>query len=250
MTDDELWEIVLDGTKNRNPMAAACMQSHYNLIAGHAYGILKGLCLTTNGECVHKLIQMRNPWGLSKYTGPWSEHSDLWTEEWKQQADLANANQGEFWVPLNEWRTDYAEAFNTHYREDWIISSIEGNPKDFESSGQVSQWLKFDTKEDQHVIVECTQWNARLFTPGCANDYTPQQYGFLVYHSDMSQVNSSPSMGMCDGGAINMPSLKAGSYIVRVVNFNGSDGGRDQIWKLRTFGDKEQVALSNTSNPY
>lgn len=64
-------------------MAAACKVSHYNLIAGHAYGILDALCLTTNGACVNKLIKMRNPWGNSKYTGPWSETSTLWTAEWK-----------------------------------------------------------------------------------------------------------------------------------------------------------------------
>jgi hypothetical protein len=112
--------MVLEGTKANNPMAAACNVSHYNLVGGHAYGILKGMCLTDSyGDCKHKIIQMRNPWGLSKYTGPWSEHSDLWTPEWKQQANLAGANEGEFWVPLNLWRTLFAEAFNTHYRDDW-----------------------------------------------------------------------------------------------------------------------------------
>ena len=50
---------------------------------------------------------MRNPWGLSKYTGPWSEKSPLWTEDFKRQADLANVNEGEFWVPLEDWRTDF-----------------------------------------------------------------------------------------------------------------------------------------------
>jgi len=40
LTDDELWKIVVAGTEAGNPMAAACMVSHYNIIAGHAYGIL------------------------------------------------------------------------------------------------------------------------------------------------------------------------------------------------------------------
>jgi len=49
LTDDELWKIVTEDTKRKNPMAAACQVSHHNLAAGHAYGILEGLCLTTNG---------------------------------------------------------------------------------------------------------------------------------------------------------------------------------------------------------
>lgn len=84
MTDDELWTIVTEGYKARNPMAAGCDVSHYNLVGGHAYGVLKGICLTdASGNCQHKLIMMRNPWGNTKYTGPWSEDSDLWTPEWK-----------------------------------------------------------------------------------------------------------------------------------------------------------------------
>ena len=132
VTDDDLWNIVMEGTKNNDPMAAACTVSHYNLIAGHAYGILKGLCLTdAYGNCAQKIIQMRNPWGLSKYTGPWSEDSDLWTPEWKEQANLAGADEGEFWVALDDWRALYSEAFRTHYRDDWKLNSIEGNPAEY-----------------------------------------------------------------------------------------------------------------------
>jgi len=102
MTDDELWEIVLSGTKNKDPMAAACQVSHYGLIAGHAYGILEGICLTNSaGNCVHKLIQMRNPWGKDQYTGPWSSDSSEWTPEWKTQAKLSEATDGIFFVPLD-----------------------------------------------------------------------------------------------------------------------------------------------------
>jgi hypothetical protein len=54
------------------------------MVSGHAYGILDGLCLTVGGQCHTKLIKMRNPWGISKYDGPWSEKSSEWTEEFKK----------------------------------------------------------------------------------------------------------------------------------------------------------------------
>jgi hypothetical protein len=174
MSDDELWSIVRDGTERRNPMAAACTVSHYNLIAGHAYGILKGLCLTDdNGDCVHKIVQMRNPWGLSKYTGPWSENSGLWTPEWKRQARLAEANEGEFWVPLNEWRALYSEAFNTHYRDDWVVSRYEGNPRVFAANRQVNGFVQFENRVSQDVVIDCVQNAERLFLAGCKTEYTP-----------------------------------------------------------------------------
>ena len=181
ISDDELWKIVVDGTNARNPMAAACTVSHYNLIAGHAYGILKGLCLTDGyGNCVHKLIQMRNPWGLSKYTGPWSEDSNLWTPAWKQQANLAEANEGEFYVPLEYWRTLYSSAYNTHYRDDWKISNIEGNPSEYTASTQQNGFISFVQPVQQDVVIDCVQYHSRLFPSGCKNEYTPLKFGFMV----------------------------------------------------------------------
>jgi hypothetical protein len=135
---------------------------------------------------------MRNPWGLSKYTGPWSEQSPLWTADYKRQADLANVNEGEFWVPLSEWRTDYAQAFNTHYREDWNIHSLEGNPANFQSTTQESEWISFHNSEQQDVVLECTQWDKRLFPPSCKNEFTPGNYGFLLYNSKVQQMHTQP----------------------------------------------------------
>lgn len=101
---------------------------------------------------------MRNPWGTSKYNGPWSAESDTWTEEWKQQADLSGAKEGEYYVSLRDWRTFYAQAFNTHYREDWKVDSIEGDPNKFINDGQSSEWISFTNSMTQHVVLECTQW--------------------------------------------------------------------------------------------
>lgn len=210
--------MVLDGTKANNPMAAACQESHYNLVGGHAYGILKGMCLTDSyGDCQHKIIQMRNPWGLSKYTGPWSEDSDLWTYEWKQQANLAESNEGEFWVPLNLWRTLFAQAFNTHYREDWKFASIEGNHAEYTSNQQNSEFISFYNPVDQHVVIDCLQWEKRLFPAGerCNNEYTPMNYGVVLMNSQYSPVDTSPQQGFCDGKAIEIQ-LSEGTFNLRV----------------------------------
>jgi hypothetical protein len=84
MTDTQFWDIVVDGLSKKNPMAAACQVSHYNMVSGHAYGIVGAVELKNNyGNVVHRLIKMRNPWGTSKYNGPWSAESDTWTEQWK-----------------------------------------------------------------------------------------------------------------------------------------------------------------------
>jgi len=71
-----------------------------------------------------------------------------------------------------------------------------------------------------------------------------------MYDSSMNRMSTSPGMAQCNGGAIDMPNLAAGKYIVRVVSFGGSDQGHDQIWKMRSFGDRAKVVLEQKSNPY
>ena len=143
-------------------MAAACMVNTDNLVPGHAYGVLQGLCLTTNGACVQKLVQMRNPWGKVMYTGPWSDNSDLWTDEWKTQAALGTTNEGEFWVALEDWRSFYGGIYDTHWRDDWKVSSIEGNPATFTKSTQQNTLVSFVQTVEQDVIIDCVQYNKRL----------------------------------------------------------------------------------------
>jgi hypothetical protein len=45
-------------------------QNNKNLYFNHAYTILKLVTLESNGQ---RLIKFRNPWGLEKYTGAYSD---------------------------------------------------------------------------------------------------------------------------------------------------------------------------------
>ena len=46
-------------------------------VAGHSYAVL--------GAIEHKgkrFVRLRNPWGKTEWTGPWSDGSQEWTKEW------------------------------------------------------------------------------------------------------------------------------------------------------------------------
>lgn len=47
------------------------------LIANHAYSVLRAV--EYNGK---RFVVIRNPWGQSEWTGPWSDGSKEWTREW------------------------------------------------------------------------------------------------------------------------------------------------------------------------
>ena len=54
------------------------MYEKVGLIGGHAYSLIGAY--EGNGL---QLVNVRNPWGSHEWTGDWSDHSPLWTEELK-----------------------------------------------------------------------------------------------------------------------------------------------------------------------
>lgn len=224
-------------------MGAGTRVSNHGLIAGHAYSVLGAQELKDSaGKVVHKLVRMRNPWGSEEYHGDWSDKSTLWTADFKQQAHYEDKDDGIFFVPLDQWRQDWASISVCHY-QDWNETSLEGSPATFVEGGQHSAWLSVELTEDQDAMFECTQTQSRLFPPGCKGDNIPQDYAFLLYDMQLSQLHTRPGMANCNGDAVHISGMKKGRYQVRVINFDGSAEGHKQVWKMRAFGDKSAIAL-------
>jgi len=49
---------------------------------------------------------------------------------------------------------------------------------------------------------------------------------------------------------MNMHNHPAGDYIIRVVNFGGSDQGHEQVWKLNSYGTDSHLGLRQINSPY
>lgn len=73
LSTSKLFKIIHDADKRGWTMNAACMKQFDNLVTGHAYTLLGATTITTSSGQTVDLIQMRNPWGSEKYTGPWSK---------------------------------------------------------------------------------------------------------------------------------------------------------------------------------
>jgi len=86
------------------PMTTPCCnKGRWGLVSGHAYTLLDVKQLSDGT----KLARVRNPWSSERYTGPWSDKSDLWTDKLKKEAGYVNANDGAFFMNFK----DYAEEF-------------------------------------------------------------------------------------------------------------------------------------------
>lgn len=52
----------------------------------HAFSIMRVLEVDDDQAAgvSHKIVELRNPWGIEKYTGDWSDTSDRWTTQMRE----------------------------------------------------------------------------------------------------------------------------------------------------------------------
>lgn len=113
-------------------MTAACMKDEFDLVPGHAYTLVGTLELKAGKEVLHRLLKMRNPWGKEKYSGPWNDSDERWTDEFKKQAKLVVANDGIFYMELKDYKKAFT-VYNIAHYDNWHTSEmdVKGTGKKF-----------------------------------------------------------------------------------------------------------------------
>jgi len=83
------------------------------LVAGHAYSVLDACSFSSphGGKARINLIQLRNPWGRSEWTGAWSDSAPEWGAHPRIRRMIRPevADDGKFWM---RWE-DFSEIFST-----------------------------------------------------------------------------------------------------------------------------------------
>jgi len=89
------------------------------LVGGHVYSVLR--LVEAHG---HQLVCCRNPWGAGEWTGMWSDgnKSGEWTPEMKQAVGFTGANDGAFWMSIEDFvntsgGVEYARTFGPAWKK-------------------------------------------------------------------------------------------------------------------------------------
>ena len=82
------------------------MTNKDGLVLGHAFTIV-GTHTLSNKQ---RLVQIRNPWGVEKFKGAWSDSSAKWTDKLKKEVGLkATKKDGIFWMAVEDFATQFEE---------------------------------------------------------------------------------------------------------------------------------------------
>lgn len=115
------WSIIQEADAKGYIMTSGCMQSYFGLIPGHAYTLV-GAKQLSNGV---KLVRMRNPWGIEKYVGPYSDDSSEWTAALKSEVDYVDKDDGFFYMLFDHFQALFPDYVVTKWKDDYEINTIE-----------------------------------------------------------------------------------------------------------------------------
>ena len=111
-THDQADDILQCGTSGTNHFT----QGIQGLANGHAYSVI-GVKELSTGE---KLVKMRNPWGSEAFTGDWSDESSKWNDANKAEAGWVQANDGAFFMALEDYHSQAAYTMVAKDVTDWF----------------------------------------------------------------------------------------------------------------------------------
>ncbi|KJA14944.1 hypothetical protein HYPSUDRAFT_412380 [Hypholoma sublateritium FD-334 SS-4] len=208
-----LFGVSFQGLDKERSGTTATVQGLYG---SHAYSVLRVK------ECRGKrFLVIRNPWGKSEWTGPWSDGSKEWNGDWiqvLQELDHVLGDDGEFVMEYADFLKTWQVVQRTRiFDSTWVMSShwLSVPPPPLIhpwTHGKVS--FHFTLPKASPVIVVLSQLDSRFFK--FVDGVTSlSNIDFCVYKIDESDVKgTSQSPTFCQRSVSCELDLQAGNYVV------------------------------------
>ncbi|KAJ3285299.1 hypothetical protein HDU79_007449 [Rhizoclosmatium sp. JEL0117] len=214
-----------------------------------------------------RFLLIRNPWGNSEWTGPWSDGSSEWTGEWMTLLSHRFGNDGQFWMEycdvLNLWdRVKRAQIFDNN----WFLSKSNVElqasfPATYSktvfdltitSPGPVTIALsQIDTRYFNRLEGEyeyaLTFQVTQLAEDGTETPYTVSSTAETLTRTRFIEIpHLEPGLYRVYPRVTTTPSQKTSS-VDEIIKFNGTLGRQPKIERqLRSLTMAKQVSLLRT----
>ena len=120
----------------------------------HAYSLIAPFEMTGSDGTVHQMLMVRNPWGLTQYTGTWSQEDANWTDDLVGQVPYnidprtSGDSDGIFVTPLEDLAACFNDMSINHHRDDEGYSDTWFDAIDMDEAEHV---YKFTVPADAQI---------------------------------------------------------------------------------------------------
>ncbi|KIK66146.1 hypothetical protein GYMLUDRAFT_38663 [Collybiopsis luxurians FD-317 M1] len=215
------------------------------LIGGHAYSVLRAV--EVKGK---RFVIVRNPWGETEWTGPWSDGSKEWTKEWLDALPEIGHSFGDDGQFIMEYK-DFLDCWDTIDRtfifdSSWIMSfqwlHVTARPLPTAwSFGDVS--FTFSLPKPSAAMIVLSQLDTRFFEEISGRYFWT--FDFVVFRKGEKDylAHSAPSRLWCRSVNLEL-NLEAGDYVIHVrLDRHARSPAREQdyiqshqsVWDQRTY---------------
>lgn len=125
---EELWKILEKADREENIMVIGSrgegeQTNEQGIVSGHAYTLI-GVHTLHN----ERVLEIRNPWGKGdEWNGRWNDDDLLWTEELRNELNAHSAEDGRFFMPLEDFPSQFEQLAICYYNDNYIYSSRGGD---------------------------------------------------------------------------------------------------------------------------
>lgn len=123
MSTEELWKLLKTSDMNNYAMCTGANVEVKGIVKSHAYTLIGAYEFVLNGEKV-RLIQIRNPWGCSEWTGEWSDNDPRWTTNLRREFSHVSKDDGIFFMPFDEFSKIFIHTFVAMTYDDYVYSDL------------------------------------------------------------------------------------------------------------------------------
>jgi hypothetical protein len=199
-TIDELWDAIVEHD-NANEMIQGgtnggndTQTNADGLVLGHAYTVLSHAILSTGT----RLVKLRNPWASESFHGDWSKDSTLWTDALRAEVGEDLANDGFFFMSIENYHAQVAYTEFNMDTTDWHTASFlklgdntaAENPGSYSWCGSscTRHYLNLTSDVEQTVYVTAHTWDNRGVSKDCRISLGDKPHNIHVPHENYIQA--------------------------------------------------------------
>ncbi|THU76890.1 cysteine proteinase [Dendrothele bispora CBS 962.96] len=189
----------------------------FGLVGNHAYSVLRAVEVNEK-----RFVVVRNPWGQSEWTGPWSDGSKEWTREWLERLPEFGhvfGDDGQFVMEFKDFLSCWDTFDRTLILDDsWAMSSqwLHVTTRPLSSAwtfGDVS--FTFSLSEPTLAIIVLSQIDIRYFNQISGRSHW--QFDFVIFKVGEKEIVAESSLSRLYARSVNVEvNLDAGDYVIHV----------------------------------